>query len=678
MGVSFVSAVFSDTKRFCFGHLSIILLSSSALLASSPGLAGATAPMKWSISKSLPQPPTSLSDIACPTVNNCEVGGDAPIFNGDVAAMYGTTNGGAKWERQSVPKGVPGITGVACASATTCEAVSAGSSNGSILGTTNGGTSWMKQPLPSQARFAFFEGVSCPSVTICYTAGADGSAGAFILGTNNGGATWKAQSLPSGVINVLAISCPSPTTCQAVGSSSILRTTNGGASWTSQATPKQLSAVACPSLKKCEAVGGDGTSAYAYTTTNGGMSWTLRATLPAKFMSSIACASTAECEAVGQTGKAPVVLRTVNGGATWQAQKLPASKESAPALSFVSGVACPSTSTCDVSGTTPTEAVVIATNDGGTSWHHVLNAGGIDTLDGVSCASGTTTCEVVGFNNKTDDAVLLRTTNGGSSWTPQSAPEGIDVVESVSCPSVEICEALAQPEATNGGGGSGQVKVLGTTDGGTAWKVQGALPGAGRISCGSTTNCEAGSTGSMLGTTNGGTTWSTQALPNGVQGVLAVSCTSSTTCEAAGTDSQGNSVLFGTTNAGAIWTAQETTPALLSTISCGTPTTCESVGFSVQDGTDVAFGTTNGGATWQEQSTPALMFAVACASASDCQATGATGLSVDVGEAAGTTNAGGTWTAESLPRQLVSFNLSCASPQFCLSIAKTTILVGGP
>jgi photosystem II stability/assembly factor-like uncharacterized protein len=52
----------------------------------------------------------------------------------------------------------------------------------------------------------------------------------LLVRSTDGGRTWRSQ--PSGTTTVLfGVSCPSPSTCVAVGGDTILRSTDGGRTW---------------------------------------------------------------------------------------------------------------------------------------------------------------------------------------------------------------------------------------------------------------------------------------------------------------------------------------------------------------------------------------------------------------------------------------------------------------
>jgi photosystem II stability/assembly factor-like uncharacterized protein len=178
-------------------------------------------------------PPTPEFDrigaASCPSITTC--------FALTDEGMIGmTTDSGGLWTSQPTPAGTKPLVSIACATTTAC--VSIGSGNCSVEGglpcssdyaplgaatTTNGGSTWTADPVPSAINLT---SVSCATVTNCSAVGYDGlpldgtqytGAGAA-LSSVDGGTSWQVQSIPPLAGGLLGVSCPSPTTCYAVGS----------------------------------------------------------------------------------------------------------------------------------------------------------------------------------------------------------------------------------------------------------------------------------------------------------------------------------------------------------------------------------------------------------------------------------------------------------------------------
>jgi photosystem II stability/assembly factor-like uncharacterized protein len=238
--------------------------------------------------------------------------------------MLRTIDAGRTWMlEKKVASMARDITGVACATTVACEVVGSVRRDAFIVATDDGGATWKLQRLAPRVDLA---GVACASAIACEAVGSTFANVPVILGTRNGGRTWETQTLPSGVITPLSgVACASATTCEAVarsyvggGGDGILGTTNGGRTWETQPAPSGVADFAA-----------------------------------------VACASTTRCEAIGvrfdQNGDSigPAILGTTNGGRTWGNQAVPGN------VTGISGVSCPSATTCEaVARTLPTSGVV--------------------------------------------------------------------------------------------------------------------------------------------------------------------------------------------------------------------------------------------------------------------------------------------------------------------------------
>jgi len=204
----------------------------------------------------------------------------------------------------------------------TIQSITSNSPKPQFMSTGNGG--WVLQnPFPQGNNL---RAISCPSISTCFAVGDYGT----ILATANGGVSWNSQS--SGTSNQLyGISCPSISTCYAVGYyGTILATTNGGATWNSQSsgTSTELRGISCPGVSTCFAVGDYGT---ILATTNGGVSWNSQSSGTSNYLPGISCPSISTCYAVGYYGtilaktplttpppSAPSAVEMANGGSPSQ------------------------------------------------------------------------------------------------------------------------------------------------------------------------------------------------------------------------------------------------------------------------------------------------------------------------------------------------------------------------
>ncbi len=197
-----------------------------------------------------------LEGVACPSATTCVAVGynSLPITSGGPSTPEGVV--------VPITKGVPGtpqmvpgtfiLSGVACSSATTCEAVG---SNGVVVPITNG-TPGTAKTVPGAG---FLDGVACPSATTCEAVGGN------VVVTITNGAPNTPQVVPgAGFLDDVA--CPSATTCEAVGETDSLTAPTGtqgvvapitnGTPGSAQVVPGTafLGGVACPSAT-CEASG---------------------------------------------------------------------------------------------------------------------------------------------------------------------------------------------------------------------------------------------------------------------------------------------------------------------------------------------------------------------------------------------------------------------------------------
>jgi photosystem II stability/assembly factor-like uncharacterized protein len=167
-----------------------------------------------------------LDSIACPLPTTCYATGTSEII--------ATRGPGASWTAQGVPDGTePVLTGIACTSPTTCVAVGQDSNcydegddpcpagTLAVLATNNGGEDWSGYAIPPDINL---NAVACLSDGHCYALAFDGTADGYIgggegsvLASSDFGATWSSQTVPAGTGGLTSVSCPSTTTCYAVG-----------------------------------------------------------------------------------------------------------------------------------------------------------------------------------------------------------------------------------------------------------------------------------------------------------------------------------------------------------------------------------------------------------------------------------------------------------------------------
>jgi photosystem II stability/assembly factor-like uncharacterized protein len=342
-----------------------------------------------------------LSGVACNSSGDCQVVGAfaVPDPKHSIMAVLRTSDGGAAWVKEALPRRSGELNDVTCVSSSSCWSV--GSTGGftipRILRTTDGGAKWSLQSVALQGEPM---AISCGSTRACVAGGVlSKPKGHRILAplvTHDGGRVWTASQLASWMAGVSGVSCPSPTICEVVGSwnssmnstATIGRSDNGGRSWIQQesdlrAFNTNLASVSCTSASVCEAVGSEsGCSTFmkcpgenvpagglVLRTSDGGTHWS-RQGVPksVKFLRGVWCTSSRNCEAVGLgvSGYA-VAIHTADGGATWSIGSVP------HRIGFLTAVSCESKEDCLAvgfrGGPWPHLTIeVIRTTDGGVKW----------------------------------------------------------------------------------------------------------------------------------------------------------------------------------------------------------------------------------------------------------------------------------------------------------------------
>ena len=385
-----------------------------------------------------------LSGVSCVAANVCTAVGSSFDRAGTQLALD-ETNKGAGWTIGKVanPLGAyfSRLLAVSCAAPTACMAVGSSFdfSTGSHLTLAElwDGSNWTVEatPDPTGATASVLSGVSCTSPTDCIAVGSayDSTGIQVTLAERWDGRRWTVENSPPplGASRSLltGVSCATPTACTAVGSYEngrslwvTLTESWNGFKWTKHTTPdpsgatySQLSGVSCLSATACTAVGFytsrakvSGTLAEVWNGTN----WAIAASpnpngSTYNQLSGVSCATVAFCIAVGYDtngGSVPVTLAEVWNGAAWSIMSTP--NPTGSLSSYLSGVSCPTTSSCTAVGSDvnsiPLQATQASVWDG-TRW--TLQATPNPTaalssqLSGVSCPTTTTACIAVGYSS---------------------------------------------------------------------------------------------------------------------------------------------------------------------------------------------------------------------------------------------------------------------------------------
>ena len=272
---------------------------------------------RWKVLLTTTEAP--LSAIACPTADTCVVGGDKLLSSTDIPATFVSTDDGAHWSSETLPKGIFGVDGAACASVKVC--LVTGSVG--IDRTTNGGTTWIMEKMPS--RFFLMGPVACPTRSFCIVGGTGGSSSSLASVSKDAGATWSSAVVAAGPVYskedsfastaLGALSCSSAQHCvglvgdgslSSFGAGSPIVTSDAGRTWTRGSSG--VGWVDSCVGNFCASVGGHlgplagrafVTTGNAFTSTDGGVNWR-PSSIPTRLIpTAVSCTSSTHCVAVG-------------------------------------------------------------------------------------------------------------------------------------------------------------------------------------------------------------------------------------------------------------------------------------------------------------------------------------------------------------------------------------------
>ncbi len=497
-----------------------------------------------------------------------------------------------------------------------------------------------------------FQGVACPSASLCVAVDSDGNVVTSTSPTG-GPSAWKVTTIDSSWDSGLTgVSCPSTSLCVAVDDfGDIFTSSNPGASpptWTPllQADPGHaFFSVSCPSTSLCVAVDNVGNVVTSSSPTVAA-SWSSPADIDeTRVINDIACPGTTLCLAVDNAGNV-ITSNTPTVSTSWS---------TTPSVSSnaMYGIWCAGITQCIASDA---EGNVFTYTSG--VWSVATDIAGSDVLGAVSCPS-TALCVVA---DETAGSMLYSTNPFDASpvWTPVT---GVDAAANglfnVSCPSTTLCVAAD----ANG-------NVFTSTSGGTTWRATATSDTSGNLtgaSCTSTNLCVAvdaspfDNAGNVLTSTNPfapSPTWAVTLIDSSY-GLDAVTCPTTTLCVAV--DQHGN-VLTSTnpTGGASAWTAADVdgvTP--IWSISCPSTTLClagDSNG-NILESADPTGGTS----AWQSGGiTPGQgIEAISCPNAESCV------LATDEGQvsSAGDASLGtysGSWVAHGVASDPI-YALTCPS-----------------
>lgn len=147
---------------------------------------------------------------------------------GVTGAILYTTDGGASWNKATVPSGLSMLSSLSCTDTGNCLAVYSDvrHSSTAVLASTDGGETWAAASAIGSPPGLGTMSLSCPGSGVCWVSGDAGTPGmsavnlgttpGFVASTSNGGAAWQDAQLPQGIGAVLDVSCPAQGSCYAL------------------------------------------------------------------------------------------------------------------------------------------------------------------------------------------------------------------------------------------------------------------------------------------------------------------------------------------------------------------------------------------------------------------------------------------------------------------------------
>jgi hypothetical protein len=376
--------------------------------------------------------------FACPTATDC-FGWGRGSSGADVVhfASSGT------FSLLNLPTGVTSITGVSCESSACYFAgigsTSTGAATGVLLEDQGGTVTSVPLAVPSTALTA----VACLNNSTCYATGTDADTSGVLVSISAGTTANALPVVTSLTITTLtSIECSNSNNCIATGSGTITPTTGAatptavvlttsGQTWLPSPVPASATAastIACDPFSGTNppicvvAVQAGGPNIMS--TTNDGATWAMATSFPTGVtdIGPIACTGSSSCVAAIQSVSATATSATTittTDGQNWSVTPSPG-PGLPPDLEAVTGMTCPASGKCLISGVGASGSGVALSNNGGSTWT-IQFPGETSFLSGVGCLSAST-CGVVGEAPTGPTAFM--TANGGSSWAPASGASG--------------------------------------------------------------------------------------------------------------------------------------------------------------------------------------------------------------------------------------------------------------
>ena len=346
---------------------------------------------------------------------------------------------------------------------------------------------WSAQavPVPSGSHRSTLSAVSCTSSKACTAVGSfKNRTGEFALAERWNGSRWSIQraAKPAGArgSTLSGVSCATKSTCTAVGSYTdkakntwALVERWNGFRWSIQQTPNpagaarysSLSGVSCPSKTTCTAVGSYGDLAdntWALVERRDGSTWSIQTTPvlgspesgeSETWFSAVSCASRTDCMAVGGNDLGmeycdSTLVERFNG-ARWSIVSSPCDWPMYYTYdNHLNGVSCSAPSACTVVGDSGVEdygSLPMADRWAGGRWS-VVSASELIDIDrtgsayAVSCISPRA-CTAVGMTyDGVERPFVYRLT--GAKWSMQRTPKSNVTLRGVSCTTTTSCVAI--------------------------------------------------------------------------------------------------------------------------------------------------------------------------------------------------------------------------------------------
>lgn len=445
--------------------VAVLVCAASTLVATASSGPASISALWHAVSGPMPQPNgeqfgSGVGGVACPTTGGCIAVGSFSLATATSSMLVDTERAGAwnagsgKLPSNGPPNDSSWLSGIACASTTTCDAVgtytSMAASQSAEVDTITGGTATGATEVSAPATDAGSAGVSdlssiaCPSTTRCTAAGGyqDLAGDAFGFVSNGSGSTWSqgveipmpADAGANPRVSVGRLSCTAAGDCVVVGS--------------------------------YEDASGD-TEAFVDTITSGVPATAVEVAAPSgaatpvdASLSGVSCTSVGTCTAVGSTLQAdedfePIYVQ-VSGGAPGAAQLLSAPPGGSSSLSVID---CTATGICTASGayagpSSSTETVVVALSGGTWGTPDVVTPPSLDSTNPdpsvgeITCASSTA-CTLVESVHQAEFSHAAVASSTGGTWSTTkllAVPSTIGSKESgtvgaISCPNGK-CEAV--------------------------------------------------------------------------------------------------------------------------------------------------------------------------------------------------------------------------------------------